>query len=145
MDRSPCQMFGPGWLPGGSAVFKVLWEECSWFCHGHNSHCGLGPEIFRQRSKVSHSDLPTVLIHAFARVTPSGGTGTSETISVRRHRRGCSPPLSRVLEVASDGAAVLDRWGNCRRWHRVQRACPSSKCSSRVRDEHSKSGSGIRI
>ena len=65
--------------------------------------------IFKQRSQVSHSDLPTVLIHAFARVMQIGGTGTIETISVRRPQRGCLPPLPGVLEVASYSAAVLDR------------------------------------
>ena len=43
---------------------------------------------------------------------------------------------------------VLQFWdgrGNCRRWCRVRRACPSSKCPSAVRDGHSKSGFGTRI
>ena len=29
LDRSPCQTFGSGWLPGRSKVLKVLREECS--------------------------------------------------------------------------------------------------------------------
>ena len=29
MDRSPGQTFGPGWLPGGTRVVKVLRKECS--------------------------------------------------------------------------------------------------------------------
>ena len=90
-------------------------------------------------------DHPTIPIHSFTRGTPIGGTGTSENISVWSPRRGCSPTLPRVLEVASDSAAVLDGRSNCRRWCCVQRACPSSKCPSTVCDGHSKSGFGTRI
>ena len=55
--------------------------------------------------------IPTIPPYLFTPlpVTPIRGTGTGETISVGRPRRGCSPPLPGVLEVASDSAAVLDR------------------------------------
>ena len=81
----------------------------------YSGHCGLGPEIFRQKSQVSYSDHPTVPIHSFTRVTPIGGTGTSETISVGRSRRGCSPTLPEswkwlvtVLQFWTDEATVAD-------------------------------------
>ena len=96
----------PGGYPDEVKSLRYFGRNARDFAH--SSHRRLGPEIFRQRSQVSYSDHPTVPIHSFTRVTPIRGTGTSETISVGRPWRGCSPPLPGVLEVASDSAAVLD-------------------------------------
>ena len=89
--------------------------------------------------------IPPYLFTPLPEARQFGGTGTSETISVGSPQRGCSPMLPGVLEVASDSAAVLDGRSNCRRWCRVRRAYPSTKCPSTVRDGLSKSGFGTRI
>ena len=52
--------------------------------------------------------IPPYLFTPLPEACQSGGTGTSETISVGSPRRGCSPMLPGVLEVASDSTAVLD-------------------------------------
>ena len=52
--------------------------------------------------------FPPYLFTPLPESRQAGSTGTSETISVRRPRRGCSQSLSGVLEVASHGVAVLD-------------------------------------
>ena len=52
--------------------------------------------------------FPPYLFTPLPESCQAGAASTSETISVRRPWRGCSPPLSGVLEVASDIVAVLD-------------------------------------
>ena len=91
--------------------------------------------------------IPTIPPYLFTPLPESRQSGAQVPVkpSQLRGPGGDVRHRCRVLEVASDSAAVLAGRGNCCQWRRVRRACPSSKCPSTVRDGHSKSGFGTQI